>query len=144
MAITNSKYETLYIINANLSEEDTAAVVERFKNLVESAGTLTKIDEWGKRRLAYPINYMNEGYYVLMEYTAPADFPAEIDRNFNIVESVIRGMTINKDEYEEAPAAETAATEEAPAAEAAPAADEVPTMAEAEAQLASETKTDAE
>lgn len=96
--MANSKYETLYIINANLDEEATAAVVAKFKALVEENATLTAIDEWGKRRLAYPINYMNEGYYVHMEFEAPHDFPAELDRNYNITESVIRGIIVNRDE----------------------------------------------
>lgn len=96
--MANSKYETLYIINANLDEEATAAVVAKFKALVEENATLTAIDEWGKRRLAYPINYMNEGYYVHMEFEAPHDFPAELDRNYNITESVLRGIIVNRDE----------------------------------------------
>ena len=96
--MANSKYETLYIINANLDEEATAAVVAKFKALVEDNATLTAIEEWGKRKLAYPINYMNEGYYVHMEFEAPHDFPAELDRNYNITESVIRGIIVNRDE----------------------------------------------
>ena len=96
--MANSKYETMYIINANLDEEATAAVVAKFKALVEENATLTAIDEWGKRRLAYPINYMNEGYYVHMEFEAPHDFPAELDRNYNITESVLRGIIVNRDE----------------------------------------------
>ncbi len=96
--MANSKYETLYIINANLDEEATAAVVAKFKALVEENATLTAIDEWGKRKLAYPINYMNEGYYVHMEFEAPHEFPAELDRNYNITESVIRGIIVNRDE----------------------------------------------
>jgi len=96
--MANSKYETLYIINANLDEEATKAVVEKFKALVEANGTLTGIDEWGKRRLAYAINYMNEGYYVHMTFEAPHDFPAELDRIYNITDSVIRGIIVNRDE----------------------------------------------
>ena len=96
--MANSKYETLYIINADLDEEATAAVVERFKSLVESNGTLTSIDEWGKRRLAYEINHMTEGYYVHMAFEAPRECPAELDRIYNITDSGVRGIIVNRDE----------------------------------------------
>ena len=96
--MATSKYETLFIINANLDEEATAAVVERFKSLVETNGTLIGIDEWGTRRLAYQINHMNEGYYVHMEFEAPRDFPAELDRIYNITDGVVRGIIVNRDE----------------------------------------------
>ena len=95
--MANSKYETLYIINANLDEEATAAVVAKFKALVEENATLTAIDEWGKRRLAYPINYMNEGYYVHMEFEAPHDFPAELDRVFKITDGIMRSIIVSRD-----------------------------------------------
>ena len=62
MAKKTAKYEVLYIINATLGEEENKAIVEKFKAMVEANGTLNGIDEWGKRRLAYPINDMPEGY----------------------------------------------------------------------------------
>ena len=68
MAKTTEKYELMYIINPNLSEEETAAVVEKFKALVEQNGTLEEMEEMGKRKLAYEINYISEGYYVLVTY----------------------------------------------------------------------------
>ena len=92
MAKISGKYEVLYIINPNLGEEDTAALVEKFKALVEANGTLTSIDEWGKRRLAYPINDLMEGYYVLMTMDAKPEFPAELDRVFKITEGVMRSL----------------------------------------------------
>mgnify|MGYP000785771241 FL=1 len=64
MAKTTEKYELMYIINPNLSEEETAAVVEKFKALVEQNGTLEEMEEMGKRKLAYEINYISEGYYL--------------------------------------------------------------------------------
>ena len=67
MAKTTEKYELMYIINPNLSEEETAAVVEKFKALVEQNGTLEEMEEMGKRKLAYEINYISEGYYVLVK-----------------------------------------------------------------------------
>ncbi len=92
MAKISGKYEVLYIINPNLGEEDTAALVEKFKALVEANGTLTSIDEWGKRRLAYPVNDLMEGYYVLMTMDAKPEFPAELDRVFKITEGVMRSL----------------------------------------------------
>ena len=79
MAKTTEKYELMYIINPNLSEEETAAVVEKFKALVEQNGTLEEMEEMGKRKLAYEINYISEGYYVLVKFTSGPDFPAELD-----------------------------------------------------------------
>ena len=76
MAKTTEKYELMYIINPNLSEEETAAVVEKFKALVEQNGTLEEMEEMGKRKLAYEINYLSEGYYVLVKFTSGPDFPA--------------------------------------------------------------------
>ena len=90
MAKITEKYEALYIINAQLGEEETQALVEKFKAMVEAEGTLTEIDEWGKRRLAYEIDDMTEGYYVLMHFEANPDFPAELDRVMKITDGIIR------------------------------------------------------
>lgn len=98
MAKISGKYEVLYIIDPAQGEEGIAALVEKFKALVESNGTLTSIDEWGKRRLAYPINDLMEGYYVLMTFDAKPEFPAELDRVLKITEGVMRSMIICKDE----------------------------------------------
>ena len=98
MAKVTANYEAVYILDPNMSEEATAAAVEKFKTLVEQNGTLTEVDTWGKRRLAYPINDLNEGYYVLMTFTAPAAFPRELDRIFRITDSVMRSMIICMDE----------------------------------------------
>lgn len=92
MAKNAEKYEVLYIINPTLGEEDTAALVEKFKAMVEAEGTLTSIDEWGKRRLAYPIDDLNEGYYVLMTCECKPEFPAELDRVFKITENIMRSL----------------------------------------------------
>ena len=92
MAKTTEKYEVLYIINPNLSEEETQAVVEKFKTLVEQNGTLDEMEEWGKRKLAYEINYLTEGYYVLIKFTSGPEFPAELDRILGITDGVIRSL----------------------------------------------------
>ena len=89
-------YESLFIVNATLETEAIQEVVARFKALVEQNGTLESVDEWGKRKLAYPIDDMNEGYYVLMTFSAPTEFPAELSRVYNITDAVIRSLVIAK------------------------------------------------
>ena len=98
MAKLNGNYEAVYILNPELSEEQIAALVEKFKAVVEANGTVSEIDEWGKRRLAYPINDLMEGYYVLMTFTAAPTVPAELDRLFRINENVMRSMVVSKDQ----------------------------------------------
>lgn len=98
MAKTTEKYELMYIINPNLSEEETAAVVEKFKALVEQNGTLEEMEEMGKRKLAYEINYISEGYYVLVKFTSAPEFPAELDRILGITDGVIRSLITKRPE----------------------------------------------
>ena len=98
MAKINANYEALYILDPALSEEQTAAMVAKFKGVVEANGTVTEVDEWGKRRLAYPINDLMEGYYVLMTFTAAPAIPAELDRLFRINDNVMRSMIVSKDQ----------------------------------------------
>ena len=86
-------YQTKYIVDSTGSEETTAALVNKFKTLIEQNGTIESFNEWGKRKLAYPINDMTEGYYVLVNYTADPSFVAELERIFNITEGVMRSMT---------------------------------------------------
>ena len=97
MAKINANYEAVYILDPALSEEQIAALVAKFKAVVEANGTVSEIDEWGKRRLAYPINDLMEGYYVLMTFTAAA-IPAELDRIFRITDGVMRSMIVCKDQ----------------------------------------------
>ena len=97
MAKVSSSYEVLYILNPNLGEEETAALVARFKELAEGHGSVSEVDEWVKRRLAYPINDLEEGYYVLMTFTADPAFPAELDRLMRINVSVMRSIIVAKD-----------------------------------------------
>ena len=82
-----------YIINPTLGEESIAALVEKFKAMVEAEGTLSNVDLWGNRRLAYPINDLTEGYYVLMNMETKPAFPAELERVMKITEGVLRCMT---------------------------------------------------
>lgn len=98
MAKTTEKYELMYIIDPNLSEEETAAVVEKFKALVEQNGTLEEMEEMGKRKLAYEINYISEGYYVLVKFTSGPDFPAELDRVLGITDGILRSLITRRPE----------------------------------------------
>lgn len=91
--ILNS-YETMFIVNPQLSEEDTKAVVEKFTALISENSEEMQVNEWGKRRLAYPINDLMEGYYVLVDYKGDPAFIAELTRLFNINENVMRAMTV--------------------------------------------------
>ena len=93
--ITNS-YETLFIIDAQLSEEAIKALIEKFTSLIASNGTLGEISEWGKRRLAYPINDKNDGYYVLVNFKSEGSFTAELERLFGINENILRSIVIRQ------------------------------------------------
>ena len=98
MAKITGKYEVLYIIDPAQGEEGIAALVEKFKAMVEAEGTLTNIDEWGKRRMAYAINDLTEGYYVYMTCDVKPDMPAELDRVFKITEGILRSIIVAVEE----------------------------------------------
>ena len=124
--IINS-YETLFITDLSNGEEAAKTTVNKFTGLIGSNGEIVEVSEWGKRRLAYPINDMNEGYYTIVTHKSPADFLAELDRLFNIDESIMRSMTVKldfepvatvKEEVAEEVVAEEVAVEETVAAEA--------------------------
>ena len=94
MAKVTGKYETLFIVNPNLGDDETAAVVNKFKSLVEANGTVDKVEDWGKRRIAYAINDLTEGYYTLIQFTSAPSFPAELDRVFKITDGVMRSIIV--------------------------------------------------
>ena len=99
MAKISENYEVVYIIDPAQGEEAIAATVEKFKALTEQHGcTAVEVEEWGKRRLAYAINYKNDGYYVLMSFTSDPAFPKELDRILGITEGVLRSMIVRKGE----------------------------------------------
>ena len=94
-----TKYESMYILKPDMDEEKKDALVKRFADIVtDNGGTVEKIDEWGKKRLAYPIQYINDGYYVLMNFEAQPTLPAELERNYKISDDVLRFIVINLDE----------------------------------------------
>ncbi len=91
-----SKYETIMVFSLANGEEAAKELMEKFKALIESNGTLESVDEWGKRKLAYLINDEAEGYYVLYNYDAEASFPAELDRIAKITDGVLRTLIVKK------------------------------------------------
>ncbi len=112
-------YETIFIVHPELSEEDTAACVEKFRGILENGGAfLVKEDHWGRRRLAYMVKKQSKGYFVLFEYGATGEVVSELERNFKIDEQVIRYLTVKIDDAfdEEAMAQRKAEAEAAKAA----------------------------
>jgi len=91
-------YETVMVLSKKLGDEGAKEMVEKFTALIAANGTVESVDDWGKRRLAYPINYETEGYYTLVNFTSEPEFPAELDRIYKITEGVIRSLIIAKDE----------------------------------------------
>ena len=90
-----NQYEVMYVIDPTLEDTARIELINRFSELVKkNGGEVDRIDEWGKRRLAYAIQYKSEGYYVLMYIKAPADLPREIERNMQISDAVLRYLTV--------------------------------------------------
>ena len=94
--IQNS-YETVLVISLKLGDEGVAAMVQKFKDLIEANATLECVVEWGKRRLAYLINKEAEAYYVLYNFKSDAEFPAELDRIYKITDGILRSLIIKKE-----------------------------------------------
>lgn len=89
-----NSYETLFITDISNGEEAAKETVEKFTGLIASNGEIVEVDTWGKRRLAYLINDMSEGYYTVVTFKAVPSFVSELERQFNIDEKVMRSMTI--------------------------------------------------
>lgn len=98
MAEILSKYETIYVLDVTLGDEKVEELSEKFKSMIEKNGTIDSIDVWGKRRLAYPIDYKTEGYYVLVNFTSNPEFPKELERIYGITEGVLRTIVIRKED----------------------------------------------
>ena len=121
-----NKYEVVYIIDPAVEDEARKALIAKFNDLITgNGGSVDKVEEWGKRRLAYAIDYKTEGYYVLVNFQAEADLPRELERNLQISDSVIRYQVIKLIERKVGikpravrPAPVAAPAAEAPAAEA--------------------------
>ena len=99
-----ASYETMFVVDGTLADDAIAAIVAKFTTLANDNATDVVVNEWGKRRLAYPINYKNEGYYVVLNYKSEPNFPAEIERILGITEGIIRSMTTRFDGVAVAPA----------------------------------------
>ena len=124
MAKISANYEVVYIIDPAQSEEAIAATVAKFQTLAEQNGSDVVVDEWGKRRLAYAIDYKTEGYYVYVAFNGASELPKELSRNLGINENVIRSQIVKllekKSSVKPRPVRVAPVSEETPA-EAAPA-----------------------
>lgn len=104
MAKLSEKYETTLVFSVKNGEEQVEALKEKFKSLIEKNATLTGINEWGKKRLAYPINYETEGHYIIYSFDCKPEFPAELERIMGITEGVIRFLTVLRNDMPARPA----------------------------------------
>ena len=94
-----NKYELIYIIDTAVEETARKELIEKFNGIIAAnGGEVVKVEEWGKRKLAYAINYITEGYYVLISFTSAPDFPKELDRILGITDGIIRSMIVCKGE----------------------------------------------
>lgn len=94
MAKITEKYEAIIVFSLKKDEDQIKALTAKFADLIKENGTLGEIDEWGKRKLAYEINYETEGYYVLYNFESKPDFPAELERVINITDGVLRSIVV--------------------------------------------------
>ena len=97
MEKVNNSYEGMFIVSLANGEEAVKATVDKFTGLVAENGTVESVNEWGKRRLAYPINDIPEGYYVVVNFKSASEFPAELERIFNIDENIMRSIVVKID-----------------------------------------------
>ena len=94
-----SKYELTVVVSAKIEDDERAAVIDKCKALVERfGGTITNVDEWGKKKLAYEIQHMSEGFYYFIQFDAEGTVPAEIEQDVRIMDNVLRFLCVRKDE----------------------------------------------
>ena len=98
MAKITANYEVVFVLDPAQGEEAIAAQVANFKTLAEQNGSDVVVEEWGSRKLAYPINYKTEGYYVLMTFSSEPSFPRELDRVLRITDGIMRSLIVCKDQ----------------------------------------------
>ena len=89
-----SKYEVIYVVDGTLAEEAATELINKFKAMIEANATIDEVQDWSKKRLAYPINDITDGYYTLVHFTSAHDFPAELERNFNITDGILRALVV--------------------------------------------------
>ncbi|MCD8015619.1 MAG: 30S ribosomal protein S6 [Lachnospiraceae bacterium] len=93
-----NKYELAVVVSAKLEDEDRAATIEKVKDLITRfGGTVTEVEEWGKRKLAYEIRKMREGFYYFVRFEADSTCPAEVENRIRIMEDVIRYLCVRQD-----------------------------------------------
>jgi small subunit ribosomal protein S6 len=97
MAKLSANYEVMIVISLSKGEEAAQAIWAKFKEMIEKQAELGEVEEWGKRKLAYPINYETDAYYVVAGFTSAPEFPAELDRVMNITDGVLRSMITAKE-----------------------------------------------
>ena len=97
MAEIINNYETIFVLDASLEEEKLEALTEKFKAIIAENGTVESVDVWGKRKLAYPIDFKTEGYYVLVNFASNPEFPRELERIYGITDGVMRTIVIRKE-----------------------------------------------
>uniref|UniRef100_UPI0040287AD2 30S ribosomal protein S6 n=1 Tax=Eubacterium sp. TaxID=142586 RepID=UPI0040287AD2 len=93
-----NKYELVMVFSVAKGEEAVEALKTKFTDLIKANGTLGEVEEWGKRKLAYAINYETEGYYIVVQFESDENFPAELDRVINITDGVLRSLIVAKGE----------------------------------------------
>ena len=94
------KYESIFVLSALLEDEKIQEIITKVKNLIETSAQLEKVEEWGKKRLAYEIEDQKEGYYTLVQFSAGPEFPAELERIYKITEGVLKYLVVRRDEKE--------------------------------------------
>ena len=93
-----SKYENVFIVSPDLTEEAAKGLLEKFTGIITAnGGIIENVSEWGKKKLAYLIEDYSEGYYYVVNFTAPAAVPAELDRVFNITDGILRSIVVKLD-----------------------------------------------
>ena len=98
MAKISANYEVVFVVDPAQGEEAVATQVNNFKTLIEQNGSNVEVEEWGTRKLAYPIDYKTEGYYVLVNFTSAPEFPRELDRKLRIADGIMRSLIVCKGE----------------------------------------------
>ena len=91
-----NSYETLFVVDCSHGEDTVKELINKFTTLIADNGAIDSVDEWGKRRLAYPINDKNDGYYVLVNFKSEGSFTAELERVFGITEGILRSIVIRQ------------------------------------------------
>lgn len=92
-----NKYEAMYIVTPEMEDEAIKGVIEKFSGIITAnGGEIEKTDEWGRKKLAYPVDYKTEGYYVLVNFAAAPELPRELERNFRNDESILRYMVVRQ------------------------------------------------